>query len=149
MTSLTIVRRIAARPSIVWDAVTTPEGIGIWWGPDPGPVLVAETDLRPGGRYRVRFRMLDGTEHESTGVYLAVEKPSFLAMSWRWTHGGGGPGDSRVELTLRPIPEGTELTLTHTGFQDDDAAKGHEWGWNGALDKLEKHFNQGGTHDHA
>jgi uncharacterized protein YndB with AHSA1/START domain len=62
MTSLTLVRRIAARPSIVFDALTTPDGIACWWGPDDGPVLLAETDIRVGGR----FRMLDRSEHEST-----------------------------------------------------------------------------------
>ena len=41
MTSLTIVRKIAARPSIVFDALTTPEGIAVWWGSDAGPVLVS------------------------------------------------------------------------------------------------------------
>ena len=48
MTSLTLVRRIKARPSTVFDAVTTPEGIASWWGPDGGPVLVAETDPQVG-----------------------------------------------------------------------------------------------------
>ena len=43
MTSLTLVRRIKARPSIVFDALITPEGIASWRGPDGGPVLVAET----------------------------------------------------------------------------------------------------------
>ena len=38
-TSLTLVRRFKARPSIVFDAMTTPEGIAHWWGPDDGPVL--------------------------------------------------------------------------------------------------------------
>jgi hypothetical protein len=37
-------------------------GIACWWGPDDGPVLLAETDVRVGGRFRVRFRMLDGSE---------------------------------------------------------------------------------------
>ena len=46
MTSLTLVRRIKARPSIVFDAVTTAEGIAQWWGPDAGPVLIAESDPR-------------------------------------------------------------------------------------------------------
>src|SRR6516225_4105056 len=50
MTSLTIVRRIKTRPSVVFDALTTPEAIACWWGPDDGPVLLAETDLRVGGR---------------------------------------------------------------------------------------------------
>lgn len=53
MTSLTLVRRIAARPSIVFDALTVPEGIASWWGPDDGPVLLAETDIRVGGLFKV------------------------------------------------------------------------------------------------
>ena len=104
MTSLTLVRRIAARPSIVFDALTTPDGIACWWGPDDGPVLLAETDVRVGGRFRVRFRMLDGTEHESSGQYIEVVKPTRLVMSWRWTHGGEpeeAGEESRVEIDLR------------------------------------------------
>jgi hypothetical protein len=48
VTSLTLVRYITARPEVVFDAITTPEGIADWWGPDSGPVLVAETELRAG-----------------------------------------------------------------------------------------------------
>lgn len=140
MTSLTLVRRIAARPAIVFDALTTAEGIACWWGPDAGPVLIAASDPRVGGRYRVRFRMLDGSEHESAGHFLDVEKPLRLVMSWRWLEGGGDPGESRLEFHLRPIAEGTELTLTHARLQTDEAAADHEWGWNSALDKLERHF---------
>ena len=139
MTSLTIVRRIRARPSIVFDALTTPEGIACWWGPDDGPVLQAATDVRVGGRYRVRFRMLDGTEHESSGEYLEVVRPDRLAMSWRWA-GGEDPGESLVEIDLRAIAEGTELTFTHSRLHDEEARRSHEAGWNGALDKLERHF---------
>ena len=72
MTSLTLVRRVRARPSIVFEAMTTAEGIVHWWGPDREPVLHAESDPRPGGRYRVRFRTRDGQEHESTGEFLEV-----------------------------------------------------------------------------
>jgi uncharacterized protein YndB with AHSA1/START domain len=139
MTSLTLVRRIKARPSIVFDALTTPEGIASWWGPDDGPVLVAETDPQVGGRFRVRFRMLDGSEHESSGEYLQVVKPARLSMSWRWT-GGEDPGESLVEITLRAVAEGTELTFTHSRLQNEESRRSHEEGWTGALDKLQRHF---------
>jgi uncharacterized protein YndB with AHSA1/START domain len=141
LTSLTIVRRIAARPEIVFDLLTAPEGISRWWGPDDGPVLLAETEIRVGGRYRVRFRMLDGTEHETVGEYLEILRPSRLVMSWQWTHGGEADeaGEiSRVEAELRPIDGGTELTFTHTRLQTEASRDGHAWGWNGALDKLER-----------
>ncbi len=102
MTSLTLVRRIAARPSIVFDALTTPEGIACWWGPDDGPVLLAQTDVRVGGRFRVRFRTLDGLEHESSGEYREIVRSERLAMSWRWEN-NEDPGESLVEIELRVI----------------------------------------------
>ena len=150
MTSLTLVRRIAARSSIVFDALTMPDGIRSWWGPDDGPVLSAETDIRVGGRFRVRFRMLDGTEHESNGEYIEVMPPTRLVMSWRWTEGGEAveaSQESRVEIDLRAISIGTELTFTHDRLQTVASRDSHEWGWNGALDKLERHFAPETTHD--
>ena len=140
MTSLTLVRRIKARPATVFDAITTAEGIAHWWGPDAGPVLVAEADVRVGGRYRVRFRLLDGTEHESSGFYLEVIRPERVVMSWRWTGGTEDPGESRVEIALRAIPEGTELTFTHSQLHDEESRRSHEGGWAGALLKLEARF---------
>lgn len=136
MTSLALVRRIAARPSIVFDALTTPQGIRCWWGPDDGPVLIAESDVRPGGRFRVRFRTLDGIEHETYGEYLEVHRPQRLVMTFQWVGGTEDPGQSRVQIELRAIPEGTEVTITHTGLFNEETRLSHEQGWNGALDKL-------------
>jgi uncharacterized protein YndB with AHSA1/START domain len=140
MTSLVLVRQIKARPQVVFDAITTPEGIAHWWGPDAGPVLVAQLDVRVGGRYRVRFRMLDGSEHESSGQYLEVVRPERIVMDWRWTGGMEDSGESRVEIVLRPIPEGTELTFTHSRLADDETRRSHEEGWTGALRKLAAHL---------
>ena len=137
MTSLTLVRRIRARPQIVFDAVTTAEGIAQWWGPDAGPVLIAECDPRVGGRYRVRFRRLEGSEHESSGEFLEIVPPEKVVMSWRWKGGAEDPNESRVEITLRAIPEGTELTFKHAQLHDEESRRSHEEGWTGALRKLE------------
>lgn len=144
MTSLTLVRRIRARPSIVFQALTTPHGIAQWWGPDDGPVLIAETDVRVGGRFRVRFRMLDGTEHESTGEYLEVVEAKRLVMSWQWTSSGEPEEDgevSRVEINLNRIDVGTEITFTHARLRTEASRASHERGWTGALDKLVRHFS--------
>ena len=45
-----------------------------------------------------------------------------------------------VEIELRPIVEGTELIFIHSRLHDEDTRRSHEEGWNGALDKLERHF---------
>ena len=65
MSSLTLVRRIAARPAIVFEAMTTAEGVAAWFGPDDVPVVGAEMDARVGGAYRVHFRTLDGRDHQA------------------------------------------------------------------------------------
>ena len=124
----------------MFDALTTAGGHRQLVGPDGGPVLVAETDPQVGGRFRVRFRMLDGSEHESSGEYLEVVKPERLSMSWRWTGGVEDPGESLVEIRLRAVAEGTELTFTHSRLHDEETRRSHEQGWNGALDKLERLF---------
>ncbi len=141
MTSLTLVRRIAARPAIVFDLVTSAEGIACWWGPDDGPVIIAESDPRVGGRYRVRFRMLDGSEHESTGEFLEVRPPERVAMTWCWQGDEDEGGDSQIEIDLRAIDGGaaTELTFTHARLASEATRISHEGGWGGALDKLERH----------
>jgi uncharacterized protein YndB with AHSA1/START domain len=137
MTSLTLVRRIAARPSIVFDALITPEGIANWWGPDAGPVLLAEIDARVGGRFRVRFRQLSGDEHECSGEYLEITPPERLVMTWRWLGGAEDPGESQLAFHLRPTADGVELTLTHSRLHGEEQRQTHKDGWNGALDKLE------------
>jgi uncharacterized protein YndB with AHSA1/START domain len=144
MTTLTLIRRIKAQPSVVFEALTTSEGITHWWGPDAGPVLLAETDVRVGGRYKVRFRRLNGSEHECTGEYLEVETPRRLVMSWRWI-AGGEPAEkgnlSRLSFDLKPIEGGTELTLTHAQLATEASRNSHEQGWTGALDKLVQRFS--------
>ena len=139
MTSLTLVRRIAARPAIVFEALTTAEGVAAWWGPDDLPVILAEIDPRVGGAYRVRFQTLDGLQHEAFGEYLEVSPPDRVVMTWRYAF-GGEPEElgltSRIEAVLRPIGEDTELTFTHSQLRNEASRASHEWGWTGSLDKL-------------
>lgn len=139
MTSLTLVRRIAARPTIVFEALTTPEGVASWWGPDNLPVLSAELDARVGGAYRVRFQTVDGQQHEAFGECLEVDPPRRLAISWTYAF-GGEPEEagrtSRVEFDVRPIDGGAELTLTHTRLANEASLASHAHGWTGSLAKL-------------
>lgn len=145
MTSLTLVRRIKASPAILFEAFTTAEGLTSWWGPDDLPVLSAEADVRVGGVFRVRFGTRDGRRHECAGEFLDVVRPERIVMSWRWTSGGEaleGEAVSRVELHLRVIDGGTELTLIHAALANEGSRQSHEYGWGGALDKLVRDFDR-------
>jgi len=148
MTSATLTRRIAARPSIVFEAMTTADGVAAWWGPDDLPVVRAEVDARVGGSYKVHFRTNDGRDHEASGEFLELVPPRRIVMSWRWSLGGEPDEEgrtSRLEIDLAPTATGTELTLTHAGLASEVSAESHAGGWGGSLDKLVRHMQSAGA----
>lgn len=142
MNTLTLVRRIKARPSIVFEALTTAEGMAAWWGPAELPVLRVEADARVGGAYCVRFSSADGREHVVYGTFLELRAPRRLVMSYRYALGGEAEErgrTSRVEFDLVPFPGGTELRFTHAELANDVSEASHAGGWTGAFDKLVRH----------
>lgn len=70
--SLTLKRRLKASPAAAYAAWSDPAQLARWFGPDGGPVLSAETDVRVGGRYRIVFCTEDGEEHNVSGTYREV-----------------------------------------------------------------------------
>lgn len=145
MNEAILIRRIAARPSIVFEALVTESGIASWWGPADEPAISAQVDPRVNGSFRVRFRTFDGRVHECTGQFLEIVKPTRVVLSWRWAEGGepdevAADNVSRVEFRLRPIDTGTELTLIHSALRTEISAHSHEGGWGVALKKLLRQF---------
>uniref|UniRef100_B0SX11 Activator of Hsp90 ATPase 1 family protein n=1 Tax=Caulobacter sp. (strain K31) TaxID=366602 RepID=B0SX11_CAUSK len=131
--SVTLVRRIKASPARVWAAITQPEQMLRWWGPDAGPTLKAEADVRPGGRFSIVFRLLNGDEHNPTGVYREVVPEKTLVFTWEWP--GLPERESLVTFRLEPFDGGVELTLIHEQLPEE-ARESHARGWSGLLDKL-------------
>jgi uncharacterized protein YndB with AHSA1/START domain len=138
--SLTLERRLYAPPAKVYAAWTDPEKIARWFGPSQvvaGSVR-ADIDARIGGRYRVSFNMEDGEHHEVGGVYREVVPNQRLTFSWAWHT--TPERESLVTVSLKPDGDGTLLTLHHEQLFDQAARDGHEGGWIGTLDKLEKYL---------
>jgi uncharacterized protein YndB with AHSA1/START domain len=136
--SLTLKRRLNARPEKVYAAWTDPEKIAAWFGPSrvvPGTVQ-ADIDARAGGRYRVSFDTEDGEHNQVGGVYREVVPNQRLVFSWAWQ--STPERESLVTVSLRPDGDGTLLTLSHEQFFDAAARDGHQNGWTGSLDKLER-----------
>lgn len=133
--SLTIVRQFKASPAKVYGALTDPAQIVHWWSPDAGPTLRAEADVRPGGAFSVTFKTRNGDELNVRGVYLEVIPNKKLVFTWVWAtlpeH------QSVVTVSLKAIERGTELTLSHEQFRDEEERDSHRQGWGAALEKLD------------
>jgi uncharacterized protein YndB with AHSA1/START domain len=139
--SLTLKRRFKAPPAKVFAAWTDPEKVKRWMGPGEMKAVVAETDARVGGRYRYVMRSPAGQELEVGGIYREVVANEKLVFTWAWKVAPPDePHESLVTVLFKPDDGGTLLTVTHERLFDDQSRAGHEQGWIGAFDKLEKLF---------
>jgi uncharacterized protein YndB with AHSA1/START domain len=80
------------------------------------------------------FRLLNGDEHNPTGIYQEVVPEKTLVFTWDLP--GTPERESLVTFRLEPFDGGTELTLTHEHLPDEEARASQEEGWSGLLDKL-------------
>jgi uncharacterized protein YndB with AHSA1/START domain len=137
--SLTLVRQFKASPEKVWRALTLPEALKRWMAPDDAfQIPVAEADLRVGGRYHIVMKSPDGEAHDVSGVYREIVPNRKLVYTWAWK--STPERESLVTFELRAAGGGTELTLRHEQFADDEARDKHQHGWNGCLARLERHL---------
>ena len=125
---------LAQPPQQVWEALTSAEGLGGWFGDR------ATVDLRPGGLAHVEW---DGEGSKATLTISVVEPPARFA--WSWGIMGLPATDPRrtyVEFTLVPRGGGTRLTVTESGFAQlpedllDTAYRGNVEGWRKELAEL-------------
>jgi len=114
-----------------------------WFGPRDTrqDSVVAEMDLRVGGRYRIGFEGTGGERHEVGGSFREVVPDHRLVFSWAWH--STPERESLVSITLaRDGNDGTMLTLEHAQFFNDKARDDHERGWTGTLEKLDHYLAQ-------
>ncbi|MBV8246118.1 MAG: SRPBCC domain-containing protein [Candidatus Eremiobacteraeota bacterium] len=131
--ALVVHRTYPAPASRVYEAWTRPELVRQWFQPGDNPITNVEMDVRPGGRYRITFRMQDGEDWTVGGVYREVRAPERLSFTWQWE---GDEAEMLVTLEFREQGEATELVLTHERFAEEASRERHGHGWNDGLDKL-------------
>ena len=138
--SLTLKRHYAAPIEKVYSAWTDPEGLKRWFGPsDDGRILVAETNLKVGGRYRIVMEMPSGEQHRVGGVYREIVPNEKLTFTWAWE--STPERESVVTVKLKKAGDGTDMTLTHEQFFDEAARDRHEHGWTGTLERLGRYVS--------
>jgi uncharacterized protein YndB with AHSA1/START domain len=125
-----LTRDLSAPPERVFRALTDPAELARWWT-GIGGISTASFDLRPGGAYRLEFRMEKGETCAVRGVVREVDPPRRLVMSWFSPEFPNQ--ETVVSFALEPRAGGTRLKLRHTGLLEPGSCEAHEQGWIEAL----------------
>lgn len=134
---LTLTRQIKAPVAKVFAAWTSADALKRWFGPsDDMTIVVADADVRVGGRYRIVMQEKSGEQHRVGGVYREIESNTKLVFTWAWE--SMPERESLVTVLMAAVDGGTRLTLTHEQFADEPARDRHAKGWAGTLDRLER-----------
>jgi uncharacterized protein YndB with AHSA1/START domain len=124
----------------VFRAWTDPAELASWWGPGEFTCPEANVDLRPGGNYRLVMRPPEGDAMVLIGTYREVQPPERLVYTWKWESGWPDPTELVVKVEFRDLGEKTEVVLKQEGMTSEDGVGMQRWGWDGGLDKLERHL---------
>ena len=133
---ISITRTFGAPPERVFEAWTTPEQFGRWFGTESTVVKDVSMDLQVGGAWSARMILGDGNEIGWHGTYLEVDAPNRLVFN---LSDRSGDQYERVTVELRAVADGTEMTFTQAGgnMPPENYARAEE-GWRSFFDDLAK-----------
>jgi uncharacterized protein YndB with AHSA1/START domain len=135
--NIVLTRSLDASPAHVFQALTDAQELSRWW------TTSAESEPRTGGAFSYGFEFADASrDHTYVGTYHDVTPNERVSYPWQ-----AAVGETTVDVRLRPRDDGTELTLTHSGWGDgaevDEAVELHEQGWSFFLDNLVAYVERG------
>jgi uncharacterized protein YndB with AHSA1/START domain len=118
---------IAAPAEVVWELLTTADGLVRWVGPE------AAAEPVPGGE--LRWAHPDGSR--VVGRFVELVRHRRLVFTYGWEDGklGVPPESTTVEIELSEEDGVTTLRLTHRGLPPA-VVEDHERGWAYFLDRL-------------
>jgi uncharacterized protein YndB with AHSA1/START domain len=106
--TVTVERRFDAPVSLVFDALTKPEHVRVWFPADDVALHVCEIDLRVGGTFHKAWYGQGGAECSFRGTFLEIERPKRMVATWLFE---GWPDDEAVEtITLSEHAGVTSMT---------------------------------------
>ena len=141
---IVLTRRFNAPRELVFQAHSSCEHMTKWWGPRRYEIASCELDFRPGGKWRIVHRGVQGggEEHGFRGEFREIVPPQRIVWTFEWE---GMPGHISVE-TLTLVEEDGVTTLTaraeYGSLEDRDGMlrSGMEEGARETYERLEEYL---------
>ncbi|MEM7445605.1 MAG: SRPBCC domain-containing protein [Pseudomonadota bacterium] len=100
------------------------------------PATAMDIDPVAGGHYRLIMESPEFSAR-SEGVFSRVEPNQRLTYSWEWN----GDGEvSEIDVVFTQHPDGTVISLTHSGFEKEQSRDMHATGWDSYAEGLTRHL---------
>lgn len=97
---------IQASPSVVWELLSTQEGLRSWWAEN------VEIEMKVGGKHR---HFMAEANQWLSGYVLEIIPEKMLMLSW-FEEDTDWLFPTRLTFTLEEIPGGTRVTHRYDGF---------------------------------
>lgn len=128
----------------LWRAVTDPDDLMRWFGPEGVTLDRCDLNLgRLGPWSCVMIGLESGNRFKVTGVVTHVRPPAdgaagSVGFTWAWHDDADRRGaESHVTFAVTATATGARLTLSHRALPDLEAAQSHSRGWLSTLTKLD------------
>ena len=136
---------LRATPARVWRSLSNAREFGTWFGAE------FEDDFAPGKEARGKVKY-QGKELTMTFVVERMEPERLLAFRWHPfavdpTVDYASEPMTLVEIAISPVPEGTRLTVTESGFDRIPAARRarafemNSGGWAQQMENIARHVH--------
>jgi uncharacterized protein YndB with AHSA1/START domain len=132
---LILTRVFDAPRELVFAAWTEAEHLKRWFGPNGFTIPIAESEVRPGGAFRVCMRAPDGTDYWAKGVYREIVAPERIVCTMSGEGTEGNITDTLLTVTFAPQAGKTRVIVHQTGIPPTER-RGASQGWSESLDKL-------------
>ncbi|MGH7639730.1 MAG: SRPBCC domain-containing protein [Candidatus Dormibacteria bacterium] len=106
--TVTMQRKFEAPMTLVFDVLTKPEHVRVWFPADDVQLHICEIDLQAGGAYHYAWYAPGDKECSFRGAFLEIERPTRIVATWLFE---GWPDDEAVETAIL-TEEGGITTLT-------------------------------------
>lgn len=139
MSQLSLSISLNAKPSDVFLAFTLPDKLVEWFAPGDSVVAQVMSDFTVGGKYSLVMQQPSGQQFQLIGEYLLIEQDQHLRYSWAWADNEEDSLITQVDVVfVAEGPQTTQMTLTHSGFANDQERDQHQQGWIACLEKLSR-----------
>ena len=134
---------VQSSPQHVFEAMTDPNQVAQWWGPEGFTCPEVTLDVRVGGAYRIAMQPPQGELFHLVGEYVEVSPPSHLAYTFRWEPPDPDDRETVARLALRERGGATEIEIVQGLFATEARRELHEAGWTDTLARLARHLTRG------